>query len=523
MDTIKQPGARAGLQEIDSGVGNGVPRGTLMIQGTTSDAGKSTFVAGLCRLARRTGTRVAPFKPQNMALNSAVAVDGGEIGRAQALQAVAAGIAAHTDLNPILLKPNTDTGAQLIVHGRALGNLEARAYHAYKPLALQAVLESYARLQRSYQALIVEGAGSPAEINLREGDIANMGFAEAVDCPVVVIADIDRGGVFAHLLGTLECLSESERARIKGFVINRFRGDVELLKPGLDWLSARTGKPVFGVVPYLHQLMLDAEDALPSSASRRAALTRDGVSPECLRVSVLVLPHLSNHTDFDALRAHPLVELTFVRGGQPWPSTDLVILPGSKNVRADLGFLRAQGWDRSLMRHLRYGGKVIGLCGGMQMLGRRIDDPLGIETANAQAPSSVGLSLLDFETTLAAEKHTENVSGCLSLGSRPSLTGYEIHAGRTVGPALERPALWLRTPDGERPDGARSSDDQILATYVHGLFDTGDACAALLRWAGLPGAVADDHSARREAEIDRLADVIEAHCDLPALWRAFGG
>ncbi|WP_243671885.1 cobyric acid synthase, partial [Paraburkholderia kirstenboschensis] len=234
-----------------------------MIQGTTSDAGKSTLVAGLCRLARRAGVRVAPFKPQNMALNSAVTVDGGEIGRAQALQAVAAGIAAHTDLNPVLLKPTSDRGAQVIIHGKARMNLDARAYHDYKPVAFEAVLASYARLQAAYDTIFVEGAGSPAEINLRERDIANMGFAEAVDCPVVLVADIDRGGVFAHLTGTLACLSASEQARVRGFIINRFRGDIGLLKPGLDWLEAKTGKPVLGVVPYLHGLTLDAEDMLP--------------------------------------------------------------------------------------------------------------------------------------------------------------------------------------------------------------------------------------------------------------------
>ena len=267
-----------------------------MIQGTTSDAGKSTLVAGLCRVAHRAGVRVAPFKPQNMSNNAAVTADGGEIGRAQALQAQAAGVAPTVDMNPVLLKPNSDTGAQIIIHGQARCDLDARAYHDYKPTAMAAVLESHTRLRARYDLVLVEGAGSPAEVNLRDRDIANMGFAEAVDCPVVLVADIDRGGVFAHLLGTLACLSESERARVAGFVINRFRGDISLLTPGLDWLTAQTGKPVFGVLPYLHGLHLDAEDAVQTA--QRAA------SADALRVVIPVLPRVSNHTDFDALRAN---------------------------------------------------------------------------------------------------------------------------------------------------------------------------------------------------------------------------
>ncbi len=268
---------------------------TLMIQGTTSDAGKSTLVAGLCRVLYRKGVKVAPFKPQNMALNSAVTVDGGEIGRAQAVQAQACGLMPHTDMNPILLKPNSDTGCQVIIQGKVVCNLEATGYHAYKPTAMRAVLDSYARLSNQYEAIVVEGAGSPAEINLREGDIANMGFAEAVDCPVILIADIDRGGVFAHIVGTLALLSESERARIVGFVINRFRGDIALLKSGLDWLEAETGKPVIGVIPYLHDLHIEAEDAVPSTA-----LSQGESVENKLRIIVPMLPHISNHTDFDA-------------------------------------------------------------------------------------------------------------------------------------------------------------------------------------------------------------------------------
>ncbi|MGF6966546.1 adenosylcobyric acid synthase [Paraburkholderia sp. WC7.3g] len=499
-----------------------VPRGTLMIQGTTSDAGKSTLVAGLCRLARRAGARVAPFKPQNMALNSAVSIDGGEIGRAQALQALAAGIDAHTDLNPVLLKPTSDRGAQVIIHGKARINLDARAYHDYKPVAFEAVLESYARLRASYDTIFVEGAGSPAEINLRERDIANMGFAEAVNCPVVLVADIDRGGVFAHLTGTLACLSDSEQARVRGFIINRFRGDIGLLKPGLDWLEARTGKPVLGVVPYLHGLTLDAEDMLPPEL--RAAASGD--SRRLLRVVVPVLPHISNHTDFDALRAHPQVDFHYVRAGAPAPSADLIILPGSKNVPDDLAFLRAQGWGNVLARHLRYGGRVIGICGGMQMLGHEIADPDGVEGAPG---TFAGFGWLDYATVLTRDKTLKNVTGRLALPGAPDLAGYEIHMGETRGPALDTPALRLDSAtageggvDCGRPDGALSADGQILATYVHGLFDTPAACAALLAWAGLSDAEAVDYPALREASLERLADTLAAHVDMGRLFAAMG-
>jgi adenosylcobyric acid synthase len=487
---------------------------TLMVQGATSDAGKSLLVTALCRWVARQGVNVAPFKPQNMALNSAVTVDGGEIGRAQAVQAAACRLAPHTDMNPVLLKPNSDVGAQVIVHGRAVANMDAGVYHGYKRVARAAVLESHARLAGRHEVIVAEGAGSPAEINLRAHDIANMGFAEAVDCPVILIADIDRGGVFAHIVGTLALLSESERTRIAGFVINRFRGDLALLAPGLEWLERETGKPVLGVLPYLHGLHLDAEDALPGATPVKGGESR------VLRVAVPVLPRISNHTDFDALRSHPRVDLRFVAADDAWPVADLVILPGSKNVRADLEFLRARGWAGHLQRHLRYGGKVIGLCGGFQMLGRRLHDPLGIE---GDAGSSAGLGWLDLETTLQAEKQLRNARGTLALEGA-AVHGYEIHAGLSAGPALARPALHLaHGPDGVMtPDGAVSADDQILGTYLHGLFDAPAACAALLRWAGLADAAAHDHGALREATLERLADAVERHLNTNRLRALLG-
>ena len=480
---------------------------TLMIQGTTSDAGKSTVAAALCRALARRGVRVAPFKPQNMALNSAVTVDGGEIGRAQAVQAQACRLEPHSDMNPVLLKPNDDTGAQVIVQGRAIGNLDARNYHAYKPVARAAVLESHARLAARYQVIIAEGAGSPAEINLREGDIANMGFAEEIDCPVLLVADIDRGGVFAHLVGTLELLSESEKQRIAGFVINRFRGDVGLLQSGLDWLEQKTGKPVLGVLPYLHGLHLEAEDAL----SREAA---PATAKQAITVIVPALPRISNHTDFDPLRLHPQVDFRFVAPDETPPAADLVILPGSKNTRADLAWLRAQGWDDYLKRHLRYGGKVIGICGGFQMLGRMIVDAHGLE---GMPGTSNGLGYFDMTTVLEPEKQLRNVTGTLALDNA-AVTGYEIHAGISAGPALERPAVLL---DG-RGDGALSDDGQILGTYLHGLFEAPAACDALLRWAGLADAATPDYRAQRERDIERLADAVEEHLDMAGIMALLG-
>ena len=468
---------------------------TLMVQGTTSDAGKSTIVAALCRLLKRRGVAVAPFKPQNMALNSAVTSDGGEIGRAQALQALACGLAPHTDMNPVLLKPSSNTGAQVIIHGKVRAEMDARDYQQYKSIAMGAVRESHARLCQQYEAVIVEGAGSPAEINLRARDIANMGFAEAVDCPVILVADIDRGGVFAHIIGTLACLSDSERARVLGFVINRFRGDVSLLTPGIEWLEQQTGKPVLAVLPYLQGLFLDAEDAVEAMQAERGAF----------KVMVPQLPRISNHTDFDALRAHPGVDLQFIKQGQPIPPADLVILPGSKNTRGDLAWLQQQGWPAYLARHLRYGGKVIGICGGFQMLGTTVHDPLGVEGANG---ASQALGLLELDTELTPDKRLVVVEGQCAFADAP-VKGYEIHMGLSTGAALAQPAFVL----GGRPEGAISADGQILGSYLHGMFDTPQACSALLRWAGLESSHVVDTAALREASLERIADAAQPLLD----------
>jgi len=457
---------------------------TLMIQGTTSDAGKSTVVAGLCRVLKRRGLSVAPFKPQNMALNSAVTSDGGEIGRSTALQAQAAGVLPHSDMNPVLLKPETDRGAQVILRGKVYGHMDALDYHAFKRTAQESVMAAWQALEQRYDVIIAEGAGSPAEINLRKGDIANMGFAEAADCPVLLVGDIDRGGVFAQLVGTLALLNDSEQARTKGFIINRFRGDIALLEPGLEWLEARTQKPVLGTLPYLQGLLLDAEDSIGTVQAEKESQT--------LKVIVPALPRISNHTDFDPLRLHPQVSLSFIGPDQTIPCADVIVLPGSKSTASDLAWLKRQGWDAAMTRHLRYGGKVLGICGGFQMLGEWVDDSDGLEGTPGKV---AGLGLLPLTTRMVPGKQLRNVSGVL-MGEEATVEGYEIHNGVSEGPAL---------------------GGQVMGTYLHGLFDHPDACQALLTKLGLAKAGSVDYNAHREQALERLADTLEAHLDIDAI------
>ncbi|MEM7195464.1 MAG: cobyric acid synthase [Pseudomonadota bacterium] len=395
-------------------------------------------------------------------------------------------------------QPNSDKGAQVIIQGHSIGNMDAVDYHKYKSTAMSFALESYERLAASYDLVIVEGAGSPAEINLRENDVANMGFATAAHCPVLLVADIDRGGVFAHLKGTLDCLSEEERSLVKGTVINRFRGDKALLDSGIDWLEQNTGIPTIGVLPYLQGLHIEAEDAVANES-------RNGATDQNLKVVVPRIPRISNHTDFDVLRMHPRVDLRFISAGEQIPAADLIILPGSKSTIQDLNWLFENGWQPVLQKHLRYGGKMIGICGGYQMIGKQVHDPDGLEGP----PDSLdGFGLLDFETTLVPRKTLLNVTGTLTIdGSR--VTGYEIHMGQSSGPDLDTAAIDL---DG-RKDGVISSDNQILCSYLHGLFDHQEACSSLLNWAGLDNADSFDYDQFRQNEIDRVADMLEGHLD----------
>jgi adenosylcobyric acid synthase len=480
------------------------PTPAIMLQGTGSDVGKSLLVAGLARAYARRGLRVRPFKPQNMSNNAAVTADGGEIGRAQALQARACFVAPSRHMNPVLLKPQSEIGAQIIVQGRVEGAARAAEYHALKPRLLPRVLESFALQAAQAELVLVEGAGSPAEVNLRRGDIANMGFALAAGVPVLLVGDIDRGGVIASLVGTHAVLEPEERARLRGFVINKFRGDAALFADGLAVIEARTGLQSLGVLPFLPEAReLPAEDGL--ALDRMEA----GVDPaRPIRIAVPRLPRIANFDDLDPLRCEPDVALSLVPPGRPLPGDcDLVLLPGSKSTIADLATLRAEGWDIDIAAHVRRGGAVLGLCGGYQMLGRRIADPLGLE---GPAGAVAGLGLLDIETELGGGKTLVEASGadCLT-GS--AVAGYEIHVGRSAGPDAARPLLRLA---GGRADGAVSADGRIAGCYLHGLFAADGFRHAFLAQLRPRAASGQRYEARIEAALDRLAEQVATHLDL---------
>ncbi len=481
-----------------------MPVRALMFQGTGSDVGKSLIVAGLARAYARRGLAVRPFKPQNMSNNAAVTADGGEIGRAQALQARAASTPPSVHMNPVLLKPQSECGAQVVVRGRVHGNAKAAAYQDLKPDLLPIVLDSYARLQREADLVLVEGAGSASEVNLRANDIANMGFARAADVPVVLIGDIERGGVIASLVGTQAVLDAADAALVCGFMINKFRGDPVLFKTGMQRIAQATGWPALGLIPYFADVrLLPAEDALGLEQKRpQKAQAR-------IRVAVLILPHIANFDDLDPLEAEPGVEVVRVQPGAALPGdADLVILPGSKATVAGLGTLRAAGFDVDIMAHRRRGGMILGLCGGFQMLGRTISDPGGIEGT----PGVIdGLGLLDVDTTLSDEKRLEPVTGQTSDGA--SVTGYEMHMGVTEGADRARP--FARLAEG-LSDGAVSADGRVIGTYIHGLFsDDRQRAAWLKRLGGATAGVAYDDSI--EQTLDALAAHLAAHIDLDLL------
>lgn len=488
-----------------------MPARAVMLQGTGSSVGKSLLVAGLARACRRRGIAVAPFKPQNMSNNAAVTADGGEIGRAQALQARAAGIAPSVHMNPVLLKPQSETGAQIVVQGRVRGTARAREYQALKPELLGFVLDSFARLRETAELVLVEGAGSASEINLRAHDIANMGFARATDTPVVLVGDIDRGGVIASLVGTKAVIDPADAALIAGFIVNRMRGDSSLFADGMAAIAARTGWTALGLVPFFPRArLLPAEDSfdlpirghLGTSTTSSPAMTAR--KPRQVRVAVPLLPQIANFDDFDPLAAEPDVDLHMVPRGDPLPAPcDLVIIPGSKSTIADLAVLRSEGWDIDLAAHRRRGGHVLGICGGYQMLGRRIADPDGIE---GEPGSVAGLGWLDVDTVLTGEKRLASATG-VALADGVAFAGYEMHLGRTDGPDLQRPLL--RFSDG-RTDGAVSADGRVCGTYVHGLFADDRQRAAWLARFGAAAPVRC-HEATIEAVLDELAAHIEAH------------
>jgi len=483
-----------------------------MFQGTGSDVGKSLLVAGLCRAYHNRGLRVRPFKPQNMSNNAAVTVEGGEIGRAQALQARAAHTPPSIHLNPVLLKPESETGAQVVVQGKVVGTVRAGGYHALKPTLMAAVLESFSVVSRDADLVLVEGAGSAAEVNLRKGDIANFGFAEAAKVPVVLIGDVDRGGVIASLVGTHVLLRASERDLLSGYIINKFRGDPSLFDSADDIVSEKTGLRTFGLVPFFADArFLPKEDAM----------SLDNAPPEnsaaaIIRIAVLRLSRIANFDDLDPLAAEPGVTVDIIEAGSPVPAdADVILIPGSKATIADLAYLRGQGWDVDIAAHVRRGGLVVGLCGGYQMLGKRLSDPAGIEGA---AGTVEGLGLLDVETVLSDDKTLETVSG-RDTGRGDRVHGYEMHLGLTEGPDRSRP--WLELDDG-RGEGALSVDGRIMGSYLHGIF-----AADAFRHAFLDGirsgrGHALAYETRIEQTLDALAAHLEKHLDLNALLDAAG-
>lgn len=524
-DTAAEKAAPAAGEAAGGGRLQEPPAPTIMFQGTSSDAGKSILTTALCRILLQDGRKVAPFKSQNMSLNSYVTPDGKEIGRAQGMQADACRIPATTDMNPILLKPKKDMVSQVVVHGKPLRDYDARTYREkYLGEAEHIVKEALGRLRGRYEVVVIEGAGSPAEVNLKDRDIVNMRLAGWADAPVLLIADIDRGGVFASLVGTLDILTPEERDRVKGFVINKFRGDVTLLQPGLDWLENRTGKPVLGVIPYLPDLGLEDEDSASLDAKRTTAVKRKGQ----VDIAVLRLPRLSNFTDFDPLFEEPDVHVRYVSTVSEWGDPDAVIIPGSKNTVDDLKFLRATALETCIRRHVEGGGRLLGICAGYQMMGKRLLDPERIESDTEELP---GIGLFPAETTFTPDKRTERVAGTVELPGEGKLEvdGYEIHMGRTVflGPIRQPFSIRVHdAPEAEdsyHPDGAVSADGKVWGTYMHGILHNDELRRFWINeiradkgWSPFAGEL--KFMSKREAAFDRLADHVRQHLDMERIY-----
>jgi len=473
----------------------------LMIQGAGSDVGKSLIVAGLVRAGTRRGLRVLPFKPQNMSNNAAVTADGGEIGRAQALQALAAGVEPHTDMNPVLLKPESDIGSQVIVQGKRVATLRARDYAAIKPSLMPAVIESFERLKAKSDLVLVEGAGSPAEVNLRKNDIANMGFARRADVPVILVGDIERGGVIAQMVGIRNVIDPEDAAAVAGFIINKFRGDPSLFDDGYRTIADRTGWRGFGVLPFFDRAReLPAEDALGLGEARKPGRTK---------IAFLALSRIANFDDLDPLKLEPDIDLVMIRPGEALPGdARVVILPGSKSTRGDLDFVRKQGWDIDLAAHVRRGGHVLGLCGGYQMLGKRVADPEGIEGPPGETS---GLGLLDVDTVMTPQKSLTRVQA-IHVETKQPIAAYEIHIGRTEGADRTRPFASV----GGMAEGAISADGRVQGSYLHGLFSSDDFRRAWLARLGV-SSFGEGYSARMESALDALAGHIEKHLDVEGI------
>ncbi len=501
----------------------------LIILGTGSDVGKSILVAGLCRILKQDGYRVAPFKAQNMALNSFITPEGGEMGRAQVVQAEAAGLAPHVDMNPILLKPTSNVGSQVILHGKVLGNYTAEEYYQKKADLVRQVMESYHRLEETYDVILMEGAGSAAEINLREKDLVNLSMAERVAAPVLLVADIDRGGVFASIVGHMELFTPAERDLVKGFIINKFRGDPSLLRSGLEFLETRTGKPVLGLVHYYKDIHIPEEDSVALDLKMRVARER---GQEQVRIGVVRLPHISNYTDFDSLEQEPSVDLTYFTTPEQIFDLDLVILPGSKNTLNDLHYLQNQGIAEAIISFHAKGGTVVGICGGYQMLGRKVLDPLGVES---DLQELAGLGLLDMETELLGEKVTTQVKARLLWSEladpEEEVRGYEIHMGqsRVIGPST--PLLEIVERNG-RPakvkDGLVSSDGRVWGSYLHGLFDNdGLRHRVISRFQQGDDLVPtrerlSSFNHWKEEQYDKLATHLRKHIDMDRIYQIIG-
>jgi adenosylcobyric acid synthase len=498
-------------------VGKNMSARSLMVMGTASDVGKSVIVTALCRVFARAGVRVAPFKSQNMSNNAAVCPGGGEIGRAQAVQAEACGLEPTVDMNPVLLKPESEVGCQVVIRGQARFHMRAHEHQRYRDEAWPEIVASYHALAEQFDLIIIEGAGSAAEINLRARDMVNWTIAELADAPVLLVADIDKGGVFASLVGTMVLLSPAERARVRGFIINKFRGDRRLLESGLRFLEERTGVPVLGVVPYVHELRIPQEDAAMLDTAPARSLQKP------VMVGVVRLPRISNYTDFAPLEDEPDVAVCYLSDPAAAPPLDVVCLPGSKSTVADLRWVRRVGWEDAIVRHLRDGGWVVGICGGYQMLGQRISDPRRVESETVE---TVGLGLLDVVTTFESEKVTARVSG-QDLTSGLSISGYEIHAGRVARRDSARPLFRLTARNGRSVDeleGAQSTDGRVWGTAVHGVFDRApwrrhflDRVRAGKGLAPLAAVTAPEAVTQRLREYDRLADVVQAHVNLARL------